>query len=187
MTTATPRVRGGRGAELEAVRTAGTCCSASQAVLAIGNKCSWRGAMRLDNPSDELLPGRLFIHARLNDPMTGCSLYGRILAYDGALVEYEQIYRRADGSERLGNLGDYRSGASSRAPSAAGTSGAGRPRPATGASPSGSAGIVGPKEDRGPARWVLAVCAANAPRGSATVPHLLRPPRVLHTDVEGGW
>jgi hypothetical protein len=58
--------------------------------------------MRLDNPSDELLPGRLFIHARLNDPMTGGPLYGRILGFDGALVEYEQIYRRADGSERLG-------------------------------------------------------------------------------------
>jgi hypothetical protein len=26
--------------------------------------------------------------------MTGGLLYGRILAFDGALVEYEQIYRR---------------------------------------------------------------------------------------------
>ena len=72
--------------------------------------------MRPDDPSDELVPGRLFIHARLNDPMTGGPLYGRILALDGALVKYEQIYRRADGSERLG------------APSAAGTSGPGRRR-----------------------------------------------------------
>jgi hypothetical protein len=33
--------------------------------------------MRLDNDSDELSPGRLFIHGRLNDPMTGGPLYGR--------------------------------------------------------------------------------------------------------------
>jgi len=46
--------------------------------------------MRLDNDSDELAAGRLFIRGRLNDPMRG-PLYGRILAYDGDLVEYEQI------------------------------------------------------------------------------------------------
>jgi hypothetical protein len=39
--------------------------------------------MRLDNPSDELSTGRLFIHARLNDPMTGGPLYCRIRAFDG--------------------------------------------------------------------------------------------------------
>jgi hypothetical protein len=59
--------------------------------------------MRLDNHSDELSPGRLFIHARLNDPMTGGPLYCRILSFDAAWVEYEPIYHREDGSERLGS------------------------------------------------------------------------------------
>jgi hypothetical protein len=61
----------------------------------------WGEAMRLENPSDELIPGRLFIHGRLNDPMTGGPLYCRIRAFDGALVEFETIYHREDGSERI--------------------------------------------------------------------------------------
>ncbi|MDQ6744107.1 MAG: hypothetical protein M3072_14695 [Candidatus Dormibacteraeota bacterium] len=59
--------------------------------------------MRLDNDPDELSPGRLFIHGQLNDPMTGGPLYCRILSFDGAFVEYEPIYHREDGSERLGS------------------------------------------------------------------------------------
>ena len=58
--------------------------------------------MRLENPSDELIPGRIFIHGQLNEPMTGGPLYCRVLAFNGALVEYEPIYHREDGSERLG-------------------------------------------------------------------------------------
>src|ERR1700737_3746407 len=58
--------------------------------------------MRLDHHSDELSPGRLFIHARLNDPMTGGPLYCRIRGVEGDLVEYEEIYHREDGSERIG-------------------------------------------------------------------------------------
>ena len=57
--------------------------------------------MRLANHSDELSPGRLFIHARLNDPMTGGPLHYRILGVEGDSVEYEEIYHREDGSERL--------------------------------------------------------------------------------------
>jgi hypothetical protein len=57
--------------------------------------------MRLDNDSDELSQGRLFIHGRLNDPMTGGPLYCRVLSFDAAWVEYEPIYHREDGSERL--------------------------------------------------------------------------------------
>ena len=60
--------------------------------------------MRLDHDSDELSPGRLFIHGRLNDPMTGGPLYCRILSFDAAWVEYEPIYHREDGSERIGSL-----------------------------------------------------------------------------------
>src|SRR5207248_11572571 len=59
--------------------------------------------MRLDNDSEELSPGRLFIHGRLNDPMTGGPLYCRILSFDPAWVKYEPIYHREDGSERLGS------------------------------------------------------------------------------------
>jgi hypothetical protein len=59
--------------------------------------------MRLGNDSDELSIGRLFIHGQLNDPMTGGPLYCRILSYDGAWVEYEPIYHREDGSERIGS------------------------------------------------------------------------------------
>ena len=59
--------------------------------------------MRLENNSDELSPGRLFIHGQLNDPMTGGPLYCRILSFDAAWVEYEPIYHREDGSERLGS------------------------------------------------------------------------------------
>src|SRR3984893_16088932 len=59
--------------------------------------------MRLDNHSQELSPGRLFIHGQLNDPMTGGPLYCRILSFDAAWVEYEPIYHREDGSERLGS------------------------------------------------------------------------------------
>ncbi|MBJ7607141.1 MAG: hypothetical protein JF885_12735 [Candidatus Dormibacteraeota bacterium] len=58
--------------------------------------------MRLENHSDELAPGRLFIHARLNDPMTGGPLYCRIRGGDGDLVEFDEIYHREDGSERIG-------------------------------------------------------------------------------------
>jgi hypothetical protein len=59
--------------------------------------------MRLGNDSDELSPGRLFIHGQLNDPMTGGPLYCRLLSFDPASVEYEPIYHREDGSERLGS------------------------------------------------------------------------------------
>ena len=59
--------------------------------------------MRLDNDSEELSPGRLFIHGQLNDPMTGGPLYCRILSFDAAWVKYEPIYHREDGSERLGS------------------------------------------------------------------------------------
>jgi hypothetical protein len=59
--------------------------------------------MRLDKHSDELSPGRLFMHGRLNDPMTGGPLYCRIRSCDGAQVEYEEIYHREDGSERIGS------------------------------------------------------------------------------------
>src|SRR5919201_5967066 len=59
--------------------------------------------MGLDNHSAELTPGRLFIHGRLSDPLTGGPHYCRILAFDGAFVEYEPIYHREDGSERLGS------------------------------------------------------------------------------------
>jgi hypothetical protein len=34
------------------------------ALLAIANECSWLERMRLDNGSDELSAGRLFIHER---------------------------------------------------------------------------------------------------------------------------
>jgi hypothetical protein len=81
--------------------------------------------MRLDNLSEELLPGRLFIHGQLNDPMTGGPLYCRILSFDGALVEYEPIYHREDGSERLGSPRRLPIGASSRKPSEVGTRGPG--------------------------------------------------------------
>jgi hypothetical protein len=56
--------------------------------------------MRLDNHSEELRPGRLFTHGRLSDPMTGGALYCR--GFDGEWVHYEEIYHRADGSERIG-------------------------------------------------------------------------------------
>ena len=59
--------------------------------------------MGLENHSEELSPGRLFIHGQLNDPMRGGPLYCRILSFDGARVEYEPIYHREDGSERLGS------------------------------------------------------------------------------------
>jgi hypothetical protein len=45
----------------------------------------------MENPSDELRPGRLFIRARLNDPITGGPLYCRIRAFEGEVVEYETI------------------------------------------------------------------------------------------------
>ena len=35
----------------------------------------------MENPSQELRPGLLFIHGLLNDPMTGGPLYCRILAF----------------------------------------------------------------------------------------------------------
>ncbi|MDQ6792881.1 MAG: hypothetical protein M3075_19880 [Candidatus Dormibacteraeota bacterium] len=54
----------------------------------------------MQNPSDQLRPGRLFIHGRLNDPVTGGPLYCRIRALEGNLVKYESISRREDGSER---------------------------------------------------------------------------------------
>jgi hypothetical protein len=50
--------------------------------------------MRLDNDSDEVSAGRLFIHGRLNDPMTGGPLCCRVLSFDAAWVEYEPIYHR---------------------------------------------------------------------------------------------
>jgi hypothetical protein len=59
--------------------------------------------MRLDNHYDELEPGRLFTHGQLNDPMTGGPLYCRLRAFDGAQVEYEEIYHREDGWERIGS------------------------------------------------------------------------------------
>ena len=55
----------------------------------------------METPSDELRRGRLFIHGRLNDPITGGPLYCRIRAFEGDLVEYETIYHREDGSERI--------------------------------------------------------------------------------------
>ncbi len=56
--------------------------------------------MRVDYHSEELSLGRLFIHGQLNDPMTGGPLYCRIA---GAWVEYQPIYHREDGSERVGS------------------------------------------------------------------------------------
>jgi hypothetical protein len=56
----------------------------------------------MENPSDELRPGRLFTHGRLNDPMTGAPLYCRARALQGNLVKYEEIYHWEDGSERIG-------------------------------------------------------------------------------------
>ena len=41
--------------------------------------------------------------ALLNDPLTGGPLYCRIRAFEGDLVEYETIYHREDGSERIGS------------------------------------------------------------------------------------
>jgi hypothetical protein len=55
----------------------------------------------MEDPSAELRPGRLFIRARLNDPLTGGPLYCRIRAFQGDVVEYETIYHREDGSERI--------------------------------------------------------------------------------------
>ena len=55
----------------------------------------------MENPSHELRPGRLFIHGRLNDPMTGGPLYCRILAFEGGRVEFQTIYHCEDGSERV--------------------------------------------------------------------------------------
>ena len=45
----------------------------------------------MENPSQEIRPGRLFIHGGLNDPSTGGSLYCRIRAVEEDLVEYEAI------------------------------------------------------------------------------------------------
>src|SRR3981081_3627819 len=59
--------------------------------------------MRLDNDSDGLSAGRRSTHGRLNDPMTGGPLYCRILSLDAAWVEYEPVYHREDGSERIGS------------------------------------------------------------------------------------
>ena len=56
----------------------------------------------MENPSQELRPGRLFIHGRLNDPITGGPLYCRIRAFEAGRVEFETIYHREDGSERIG-------------------------------------------------------------------------------------
>ena len=64
--------------------------------------------MKLESNSDELSPGRLFVHARLNDPLTGGPLYCRIRSVDGTLVEYEEIYHHQDGSERIGSPGGCR-------------------------------------------------------------------------------
>ena len=55
----------------------------------------------MENPSHELRPGRLFVHGRLNDPITGGPLYCRIRAFEGDLVEYETICHCEDGSERI--------------------------------------------------------------------------------------
>jgi hypothetical protein len=57
--------------------------------------------MRPDNPSEELSPGRLFIHDPLNDSMTGGPVYCRIRPDVGDLVEYEDIYHREHDSERI--------------------------------------------------------------------------------------
>jgi hypothetical protein len=59
--------------------------------------------MSWEEDLDELSSGRLFIHGRLNDPMTGGPLYCRIRSFDGSLVEYEAIYHREDRSERIGS------------------------------------------------------------------------------------
>jgi hypothetical protein len=56
----------------------------------------------MKNASDEFRPGRLFVHGRLNDPITGGPLYCRVRALEDNLVEYEEIYHRDDGSERIG-------------------------------------------------------------------------------------
>jgi hypothetical protein len=42
--------------------------------------------MRLEDPSDELIQGRLLVDGQLNDPMTGGPLYCRILAFDGYCI-----------------------------------------------------------------------------------------------------
>ena len=85
--------------------------------------------MRLDNDSEELSPGRLFIHGRLNDPMTGGPLYCRILSFDAAWVEYEPIYHREDGSERLRSPPGAADRGLPRKPSEAGTRGFDHRRP----------------------------------------------------------
>ncbi|MDQ6716644.1 MAG: hypothetical protein M3Z83_11100 [Actinomycetota bacterium] len=55
-----------------------------------------------DDVAAEAWPGRLFTHGRLNDPMTGGPLYCRIRAVEPGRVEYEAIYHRDDGAERIG-------------------------------------------------------------------------------------
>jgi hypothetical protein len=57
--------------------------------------------MRPDSHYDELEPGRLFTHGQLTDPMTAGSLYCRVRAFGGAQVEWEEIYRRRQGSCHL--------------------------------------------------------------------------------------
>ena len=54
----------------------------------------------MENPSQELRPGRLFIRARLNDPVTGGPLCCRIPACEGKLVEYETIYHHDGGLQQ---------------------------------------------------------------------------------------
>jgi hypothetical protein len=79
--------------------------------------------MTQDNHSDSdgLARGRLFIHGRLNDPMTGGPLYCRIRGVESDLVEYEERFttgRTARSESR--HLGGYPSATSSRPPSEAG-------------------------------------------------------------------
>jgi hypothetical protein len=105
--------------------------------------------------------------------MTGGPLYGRILAFDGALVEYEQIYRRADGSERLGTPWRLPIGASSRAPSAAGTSGASRRRP--------RAKSLGVSR----CRWTHGRSGAGQPAPEANAQTNEKPSVALHGQSEG--
>jgi hypothetical protein len=54
-------------------------------------------------PIGEVTVGRLFIHGRLGDATTGGPLYCRVIAVDSRLVTDETLYRRQDGSVRIGS------------------------------------------------------------------------------------
>lgn len=72
----------------------------------------------METPPDELRLGRLFMHGRLNDPLTGGQLYCRIRALEGNLVETRRsttVQMAPSGSAQPGGC---RLRASSRTPSA---------------------------------------------------------------------